>query len=254
MVALFLKEMEIVILVKKKEKPIKIKDYTSQGFFWKLNLFLFFKTKDIYQRIKNGQEFDEYGVTMYCGRQGAGKTASMTEKLERMRVKFPKAIIVTNYGYIHENQSFNDWNDFFEIRNGVDGVIFAIDEIQNEFSSSAWNKFPEGLLKEVSQQRKQRIKILCTSQIFTRVVKQLREQCDDVVECRTLGQRWTFMTSLDAVDYNGTIDTPSGRDKITRYYRKSFIQDEKFRSLYDSYEKIERIRNTEYLTKVERLI
>lgn len=235
-----------------KTKTIKIKNYTGQGFFKKIALFISFKFYDIYLQIKNGVQFEEYGVTIYCGRQGAGKTMAMTEYLERMRDKYPKALIITNYGYIHENQSFADWNDFFTIRNDVDGVIFAIDEIQNEFSSAAWNKFPESLLQVVTQQRKQRIKIVCTSQIFTRVVKQLREQCNDVVDCKTFSGRWTFTKCLDAVDYNQTIDSPTGRDKITTLYRKSFIQDKKLRSLYDSYEKIEKIGNTEFLSKVER--
>lgn len=235
-----------------KTKTIKIKNYTGQGFFLKLGFFILLKFYDLYLRIKNGNEFEEYGVTIYCGRQGAGKTIAMTEYLERMRDKYPKAIIITNYGYIHENQSFEDWNDFFTIRNDVDGVIFAIDEIQNEFSSAAWNKFPESLLQVITQQRKQRIKIVCTSQIFTRVVKQLREQCNDVVECTTMSSRWTFMKCLDAVDYNQTIDSPTGRDKIRTLYRKSFIQDKNIRSLYDSYEKIEKIGNTEFLNKIER--
>lgn len=40
---------------------------------------------DLYHRIRNGKEFREYGLTLYCGRQGGGKTMAMTEYLERMR-------------------------------------------------------------------------------------------------------------------------------------------------------------------------
>lgn len=222
-------------------KKQKVRKYSSRGFFVKMIMFIFIKFYDSYQAIKNGTVFEEFGVTMYCGRQGAGKSMAMTEYLERMRAKYPNAIIITNYGYIHQDKAFEDWNDFFSIRNGTDGVIFAIDEIQNEFASTAWNKFPEELLQVITQQRKQRIKIVCTSQIFNRVAKQLREQCNDVVDCVTLAGRWTFTVCLDAVDYNNTIDAPTAKKKIRRLYRKSFIQDDYLRNLYDSYEVIDKI-------------
>lgn len=230
----------------------KSRGYTSHGFFYKFFAFWFYKIFDVYKTMKNGVEFLEFGLTMYCGRQGAGKTIAMTEYLERMRVKYPKALIITNYGYINEDQPMKDWHDFFDIKNGTEGIIFAIDEIQNEFSSAAWNKFPESLLSEITQQRKQRIKIVCTSQIFTRVAKQLREQCNDVVDCFTIAGRWTFLRSYDAVDYNNTIDSPTGKKKMRLLYRKSFLQDNYIRNCYDSYAKIQRIERTEFLEKDKR--
>lgn len=231
----------------------KFRKYSSKGFFRKLIMFFFIKLYDVYLSYRNGRTFKEFGVSMYCGRQGAGKTVAMTEYLERMREKYPDALIITNYGYQHQDQAFTDWNDFFEIRNGKDGVIFAIDEIQNEFSSAAWNKFPESLLQEITQQRKQRIKIVCSSQIFTRVAKQLREQCNDVVDCFTIAERWTFERCYDAVDYNNTIDSPTGKQKKRLLYRRSFVQDGYLRELYDTYEKIERIGRTEFQSRELRI-
>lgn len=236
------------------KKKQKFKRYTSKGFFIKFIRFWFMKLYDSYLVMKNGKEFAEFGVSMYCGRQGAGKTMAMTEYLERMREKYPNALIVSNYGYKNQDLVFKDWNDFFDIRNGTDGVIFAIDEIQNEFSSAAWNKFPESLLQEITQQRKQRIKIVCSSQLFTRVAKPLREQCNDVVDCFTIAGRWTFERCFDAVDYNNTIDSPTGKQKKRLLYRKSFIQDNYLRNLYDSYEKIERISRTEFLERDKRAV
>lgn len=230
-------------------RSIKKRKYSSKGFFHKLFLLIMYKIYDIYRGIKDGKKFEEYGTTMYCGRQGAGKTVAMTEYLLRMQAEYPKALVVTNYDYKYQDFAFKDWNDFFEIRNGEDGVIFAIDEIQNEFSSMKWAKFPESLLSEITQQRKQRIKIVCSSQIFTRVAKPLREQCSDVVECFTLAKRWTFTRSRDAVDYNAAIDSPSAKMKIKILYRKSFIQDGYLRELFDSYLKIERISQTEFQSR-----
>nr|WP_176452299.1 hypothetical protein [Streptococcus thermophilus] len=81
------------------------------------------------------------------------KQMAMTEYLERMRKKYPKAVICTNFGYIHQTLPMTDWKQIFTVRNGLDGVIFAIDEIQNEYNSASWKNFPEGLLAEITQQR-----------------------------------------------------------------------------------------------------
>ena len=234
------------------KRSTKHKNYTSKGFFIKFLQFWGMLIYDLYMKIKNGKTFEEYGLTMYCGKQGAGKTMAMTEYLERMRIRYPKAIIITNYGYMHETRPMNDWNDFFTVKNGTDGVIFAIDEIQNEFSASAWKNFPEALLSEVTQQRKQRVKIVATSQVFTRVAKPLREQCMEVVDCFTIAGRWTFERCFDANDYNKTIDSPTAKDKLRRLYRRSFLQDNYLRNCYDSYAKIERIQRTEFMSKQER--
>lgn len=121
---------------------------------------------DFNNEAKAGSDFDQYGFTLYCGRQGGGKTTSMIEYLNRMRKKFPKAFIVTNFEYKYATHVMKSWRDFFDIRNGEDGVIFALDEIHSEFSTAKSKDFPESLLSEISQQRKQRIKIVATSQVY----------------------------------------------------------------------------------------
>lgn len=228
------------------------KKYSKQNFFIKLFKFIGFKFYDLYHILKYGRPFSEFGVTMFCGRQGAGKTVAMVEYLERMRERYPEVKIITNFGYIHETKPMQSWEDFFNERNGEKGVIFAIDEIQNEYNSTSWKTFPEGLLSEITQQRKQKVKIVATSQVFTRVVKQLREQCFEVVECRTLGGRWTFTKSFDAEEYNAVIDDPEKKRKLRRQWRKNFIQNKRLRELYDSYAKIERLKKTEFIPRHER--
>jgi hypothetical protein len=214
--------------------------------------FLRWKMIDISRLIKNGRGFEEYGVTMYVGRQGAGKTMAMVEYLERMRKKYPKCLIFTNFGYVNETRPLEGWRDLLERRNGLDGVIFAIDEIQNEYDSTKWKDFPESILSQITQQRKQRIKIVCTSQVFTRVVKQLREQCFEVVECRTFAGRWTITRGFDAVDYASVVENPEKKRKIFRLFRYSFIQTDALREKYDSYSVVERMKNIEMLPRVSR--
>jgi hypothetical protein len=216
--------------------------------------FIRWKIVDVIRLFKNGIGFEEYGLTIFCGRQGGGKTMAMTEYLERMKKKFPDLIIVSNYGYKGQDKDMESWHDLVEIRNGTKGVIFAIDEIQNEFDSTKWKDFPEQLLSQVTMQRKQRIKIVATSQVFTRVVKQLREQCYEVVECRTLFGRWTFTKCYDAIDYNAVIDFPDKKRKLFKLWKYSFIQSDYLRDRYDSYQIIEKLKTIELLPRTERVI
>lgn len=209
---------------------------------------------DLLWTIINGRIFKPYGLTCFVGRQGGGKTISMVEYLDRMKELYPDCIVVTNFNYIKQDLPFTSWRQFTEVRNGLNGVIFAIDELQNEYNSNNWKDFPEDLLSVVTMQRKQRIKIIATSQVFTRVVKQLREQCYEVVECKTFLGRWTRQKCYDADDYNYIIDnpTPERRFKTRKKWKYSFIQNNIVRKLFDSYAVVESIKQKEFIERSER--
>lgn len=223
-------------------------------FFSKFLDFLRWKLYDLLMLIINGRKFDLYGLTIFCGRQGGGKTISMVEYLDKMKDRFPDCKIITNFNYIRQDMPFVDWRQFIEVRNGLDGVIFAIDELQNEYNSNKWQDFPEEILSTVTQQRKQRIKIVATSQVFTRVVKQLREQCYEVVECKTFLGRWTRQKCYDADDYNTFIDNPSPEKKFKtrKKWKYSFIQNNMIRNLFNSYAVVESIKNKDFIKRNER--
>ena len=70
--------------------------------------------------------FPYYGMHFYCGRQGSGKTYSMTHELEEIRKKYPKVKIYTNYGYKYQTMPIYDISMLKNEKyyNGEDGVIF----------------------------------------------------------------------------------------------------------------------------------
>lgn len=228
--------------------------YSQKRVGSKLLLFSKMLAKDLKTMKMEPDRFKEFGMTIFCGRQGDGKSIMMVETLERLRQRYPKALILTNFGYRHQTQPFDSWNDLFEIRNGDNGVIFAIDEIQNEFSSAQSKNFPESLLGELTQQRKQKIKILATSQVYRRVAKPIREQCYEVVEMFTLASRWTFAKCFDANDYNEMIDSsnPNMKFKTRRKWRMNFVQDDEIRDLFDSYAKVERMKKMDYVRESQK--
>jgi ATP-dependent Clp protease ATP-binding subunit ClpX len=208
---------------------------------FKLLDFLRWVYVDIITSQTRSTRFKPYGLTVYCGRQGAGKTVSMVEYANRIRAKYPDCIIVANFSYIHADFFMSDWRDLLQIRNGTKGVLFLIDEIHSEYSSQDWKDFPENLLSEISMQRKQKIKICATSQVYSRVVKQIREQTFSVIQCFTFADRWTFTREYDAIDYEIMCDNPEKRKKL-RPIKRSFVQDDYLRKCYDTYEKIKRMK------------
>ena len=211
-------------------------------FLFKFFQFFVWKFRDISRFIRSGRkQFREYGLTMFCGRQGGGKTISTVEYLERMKARYPNVRIFTNFGYGKQDAPLEGWEQLLKERS-ADGVIFAIDEIHSEFASNAWKDFPPSLLREISQQRKQRVKIVATAQVFKDVAVQLRRQCYDIVECRTWAGRWTFQRCFDAEDYNSFIEssaTPDKKARIHRKWRRSFIQTDDIRELFDTWCKVE---------------
>lgn len=208
---------------------------------------------DFLERKKHAGEFREYGFTFFVGRQGAGKTVSMVHYLEKMRVLYPNCMIITNFKFSDANYIMKNWNDLLSVRNGTDGIIFAIDEIQSEYSSAAWKDVPEDLLSEISQQRKQRVKIVATAQFYSRVAKPLREQANTVVACSTFKGRLTRNKEYDAVDYVTVIDNPNVvKKKLKPLSKSSFVQSDGLRACFDTYEKIERMKKIGFIPRNER--
>lgn len=214
--------------------------------------FFYYKYLDLLNAKKD--YFKLYGLRLYCGRQGAGKTIGLVYDLERYRKRYPRAKIYTNFGYKHQTAQLTSLNDLLNpsLKNGTDGVIFAIDEIQNEFSCANSKDFPETLLSQITQQRKQRVCILATSQVFTRVAKPLREQCFVVVLCQTFFSRYTRLKYYDADDYIEYADNPSSekKRKLHKKQLQTFVQTDELRDLYNSYELIERLNRTGFAPKL----
>lgn len=214
---------------------------------WFINFFhfLYWVVIDISRFVKSGckHKFNLFGVRVFTGRQGSGKTVGLVWQLQEIRRKYPKCKIYTNFEFEGADGRLNNLNDLLVYRNGQDGIVFAIDELQNEFSSAASKDFPESLLSTITMQRKQKICILATSQVFTRLAKPLREQCFQVIECRTFFNRWTRLRAYDAEDYNLFVDNPSPEKKFKtkKLWKRSFIQTDDLRTSYDTMEVIERL-------------
>lgn len=231
------------------------RDYTQgrMEFMVELISYLIKDRRKEREDARNGIiRFKPFGMRVYSGRQGSGKTMGLVEALARARDQYPKAIIVTNFDCKYAHKRLNSLKDLLKLRNGEDGIIFAIDEMQNEFSSKASKDFPENLLETITQQRKQRIAIWCTSQVFSRLAKPLREQSYEVCMCRTWLGRLTRIRCYDAMDYMEYMESTND-DKRRRAPKKRthwFVQTDALRESYDTYTVIERLSRKGFTEKV----
>lgn len=125
-----------------------------------------------------------------------------------------------------------------DLSNGIEGVLYLIDEIHLEFNSLESKNIPIEIMVEVSQQRKQRKHIVGTSQVYMRLAKPLREQIDTVVICKnylSCIQYNTVINGKTAVEDNGKLQAEILHKFL--WFHKPELYDS-----YDTYAKMKRYR------------
>jgi len=166
---------------------------------------------------KDPDDFPFMGSQIYSGMQGEGKTLSMVyHGLFRVKRAYPKTILVSNLHLRdYEPVTLQTLEQWLEIRPNFNpakqyvlfesfdslkfvlrhirpehdnhGVLFMIDEIHNYFHSHDSKSMPMWIVQVFSQQRKQKIMILGTVQIWEDVIKQIRDQIKNLVICSKFG-------------------------------------------------------------------
>ena len=231
---LTLKELT-VLKVFKKMKRVKFTGKIEKISFFK-RLFIEFPKRfalDYFERDPN--HFNEYGVHVFVGEQGSGKTTAVVHKLLQLQKRFPQLIVRTNMDYKYQDAELNHWKDLVQNNNGEFGQVEVIDEIQTWFNSNQSKNFPVEMLTEVSQQRKQRKMIIGTSQLFNRMAKPLREQVNFVHCPMTLFGCLTIVRVTKPKFWNDE------KQIFTRFIKTYFfVHTEEIRNAFDTYQKIER--------------
>lgn len=227
--------------------------------------------RDDKRNARDSEYFRPSGTQVYVGRQGSGKTVSAVHHVNKLKARYPKAILVTNLNYSRLKAIDVDTIDkvravinhpqfdatryylrfssadsmhavLMSVNNDKYGVIYLIDEIQTYLNALDSKNVPMSVFTEISQQRKQRKVIIGTSQLFMRMAKPLREQCDNLIMCTTSFGVLTKQRAYDAMtleqDYNGQLigDVRGiGFFIQTRYDRESFDTYQKIISSTDQY-------------------
>lgn len=167
----------------------------------------------------------------------------MIEKAKRIKQRYPKVKIYSNFNTDISDGLITSWEQLELLdnkdENGVEqGILFLFDEIHLTFSSQGWQTAPEGLLSYVSLQRKNKKCIFCSSQVWTRVNKVIREQADFVIECkgffnsRIIRNKY-YLQEDYAVNGEQKDSGMRKRDVINNY---CFVATDKLRSTYNTNE------------------
>ena len=195
--------------------------------------------------------FDMYGVYLFCGRVGTGKTISMVRRAELIKKRYPKVKIMANFHTDVADDFITCWEDVLYSDNiddvtGVNnGILFLFDEIHLTFDSQSWKDAPVNLLEYVSLQRHYHKCIFGSTQVWSRVNKVLREQSDWVIECKTyLGKRLVRNTTFTQEEYNVNGDLKASG--VRRRYHKSnfcYYASDRLRDLYNTDEVVGKVDN-----------
>jgi len=206
---------------------------------WK-NLLYYLPKQMVADYFAHDPEFFRYqGCIVFTGRQGYGKTIAMAEQALRWRKEYPKAKCITNFALRDESARLNDWRLLVGYKNGIQGVIACIDEMQNWFSSNQSKNFPPEMLEVITQNRKNRRVIMGTAQSFNRLAKPIREQATEVRKCYTFFGCLTFVHRVyPELDSNGDVDSWKHRGW---YY---FVHNAELRESYDTWKVIESLKES----------
>lgn len=212
-------------------------------------LYNFLKSYFYYAFVDYNDDKFPTGLLCFSGRQGTGKTISAVKYIYDLRFKKRyNFLFYTNTDIFFSDGNISDIADMFDIikSNPNNNIIFFLDELQNTFSTSNSKNFDESVLSLITQLRKQKIHIVCTSQVFTRLAKPLREQVHTVCICDTFFNRCTTNKFYLADDYIMFFSDTSERklDKLIPFRRLSFFQDDKLRNMYDTYALVNKLSNT----------
>lgn len=208
-----------------------------------------------YIRFKKWEDFNLYGIDMFIGMFGHGKTLSMTHRARLIYKKFGDRVrFVSNYQlndipYI-PLINFNQLVDLGEEDDSsYIGTVVLIDEVENVLSHRNFANFPLALLHTLTQQRKKKVYILCSAQRFFMVDKIFRSITTNVINCNKF---WRFQHCelYDAWDLEQSMNYQNIRRKQNLWW---FIKNKDFDS-YDTSEMVKKSTAEDFLSNEESLV
>lgn len=167
-----------------------IKNLHLIGIYSVVDVYLYFK-------YKKWKEFNLYGIDIFVGMFGHGKTLSMTHRAMQIYKKYGDDVrFISNYKLvgipyiplINFNQLVDLGNEDPEGRK-YKGTVVLIDEVENILNNRNYSKFPLALLHSLTQQRKLKLYIMSSAQRFFTVDKYWRILCNHVFNCN---KYWRF--------------------------------------------------------------
>lgn len=219
-----------------------VKDYLA-GSLNPINIFATIRHNILFAR-NNPDYFYPAGIWVFCGPQGSGKTLSAVQCLQKMCKEYPKAIVCTNLdinGIDNKIIPFTDYDQLKTLDNGIEGIIFFLDELHILWNSLESKEIPISEMACFCQMRKNRRVIIGTSQVYSRIAKPIREQLQYAIDCKNylgLIQVNQILDPSESVEKNGVIEAKHIGTKI-------WLHSPKLYRSYDTLFKIEKAQRVQ---------
>lgn len=208
-----------------------------------------------------GQIFNGWGIHLFVGKFGAGKTSLMITEAYQLCKKYPQLSILTNI----KVQNFPSYtkilplNTAIDILNAPPNTLVLIDEIGTIFNSRDFsggkNAVPKPLFQHLCQCRKRRMMIYATVQRFNLLDKQIRDITADVTACHTHFKhpfvRIQTGYTYDIEEYE--LYSENKTYSPVQMYNRTYIQRNHYRQLYDTSELVTSMLGKDYLSDEEIL-
>lgn len=221
----------------------------------------FFKDLYLYLKYKKYRHFNGWGLHLYLGRFGGGKTISAVRECYNLCRKYKGVTVLTNLSLtgFPEDTNIIPLTDSQQILGLPKNSIVLIDEIGTIFNSRDWGRDKGGVPKPVYQIllqcRHLRIMMIGTVQFWGLLDKQLRDIAATVTECHSYFgdpfSRYTTLTKYDAWQYDKWFSNPLLPIKPLSY--DAYIQTDALRSKYDTLEMVRGMLKAEYIPDDEIL-
>lgn len=235
-------------------------------FFQNIRLFpvyLLYRWYDflVYVYYNKNRLFYGWGIHLFTGKFGSGKTSLMSIKAYDLCEKYPQLHVVTNIKLSNfpEHTKILPLNSPEDILNAPVNSIILIDEIGTIFNSrdfsSGKRSVPKPVFQHLCQCRKRHLMIFGTVQRFNLLDKQIRDISATVTECHSSGKH-PFTRKLtgicyDIEEYEAFTQNPMYVPHVYDTYVKIFT--EQYRHLFDTSELVSGMLKMDYLSDEEIL-
>lgn len=186
-----------------------------------------------------------FGIYQFVALPGQGKTMSMVAHMERFIEDCEKDgkpyRIATNFSYVHATDRIGHWLDMVNLAKYCYekhiACLIGFDEIHITFDSTDWKDFPPEVLAMLSFNRKYSLQFCCTSQIYERIPKKIRDIANYTVICKNIlnADRWFRCYYFNKSDYESEFE---GKKKKCQFIRE-FIAGDDFYNLYNTLEQVD---------------
>lgn len=210
--------------------------FTHREISIRFPVFLRFINRFILDRLQHIKYHNKSVFSLYCGKQGCGKTYALVAECDRLLKSGQYTHIISNVPIAFDDKQITvakTVDDFVYLAQDQEQTIFVIDEIQSFVDSF---KTPDDFYYLFCTLRKRNCIMLATSQVFDRVSVKLREQVNQIIYCRTYFGCLSLQKVYAEIELNN--DKKIKADNLLSVIlseKKWGVQSEKIRSLYDTY-------------------